>query len=404
MNEMMGMIQEKILQLLCEIKEICDKADINFFLARKTAESALDGENFPERGVCADIWMPKKDFDDFCQIVEGIADREIEGIAMGSPFPAVYYRYVASDTLLYDMDEIGKVLAPGISVRIHILWNAPKSKWKRWIWTFMQWAVESEDLRKAQIVHMKKKKKIILFIMNMIRKCGGKKVFSGLYQKCSEFYGKDVTTHSYYISRFLKAPVVIDKNYFDHYEEIEFEGKIFKVPEECRSILKKTESYYPLEKKENYMIIADSTLPYKEFLKAVSESGLVSKEKLKCRRRYLYHVQTDLKEAERSLQKVWNLLFMTGARYKMWKKYIGRKGELLDLYEREAYEQLDIELKEYLDVLETFANKGYGVCFDDKIWKIALECLCRQGKEEISERLKKYVFPEHMNGILVKRN
>ena len=87
----MDKIQEKLLGLLKQIDETCQKHSITYYLGNETALCAIRWGHFADNCSGASIYMPEDDYDKFEQItMSNPGDHTVESITSNSSFPFTF--------------------------------------------------------------------------------------------------------------------------------------------------------------------------------------------------------------------------------------------------------------------------------------------------------------------------
>lgn len=387
-------IQQKLLELLSEIKEICQNLDCKFSLASTTAEKAIKYGGFIKEEIDAEIWMPERDFLKFRQHIP--KERVLEGIDTNPQFPGTYYLYSSKDTLVCDLNHISCMKEHGIAIMIHVLRERIHSRVLRRINFYAKELIEAPYISNEIISKESAAERLRRCLLIVFQKVTYGKVAAKFYEwtRQTKFWEE---TNNYYVEQFLKRPFSFPKEWFEQPEYTELEGISFPIPQNEEKILSKTKwKIGPIVRQRGHVAVVDTRIGYEVYFKRLEENKLISKSFLRRRKKYLFAVDTRLKPLQQEIQNKWDLLFMTGERYRLWKKYIPVKEEIFQMYDEDQKEDLEEILEEYLTILMQYEKKKYAVCFDPDIWKIALEILKERGLEKNVKHLESYVFPEHL--------
>ena len=94
-------VQKKLFDLLLEIKEMCEKENIDYYLCEYLLLDALQNQKITGTYHDFSIMIKAEDVKKFIRAVNEKENREIECLTNNPKFPGFYMRYVATDTLCH---------------------------------------------------------------------------------------------------------------------------------------------------------------------------------------------------------------------------------------------------------------------------------------------------------------
>ena len=356
--------QGALLELLDEVRDAGKRLKMRCYLMGDMLLYAVrDGVM---HGYMAEVAMTRAGFEKFKRDAEARHgdDREFEEIGGADDTPALYYRYVNKNTLLYPLDYADVWKKFGIGVHIFILTRDDPT------------LTEEKDLRELPKT-----------VTDTLRKNSWRNKEDGLPLL---FSGKGILTRLPEDFEEEPAECVLNGHRYQticHAEEylVSLYGK------KWRTCAVNT----PLE---NYMVFTNPAVPYEEFLKdqRMEELDGAFFEK---RRRFLNGYTGTFQEYDKAEKNMWNYLFAAEARIRCWKKYMPLKKSILEIWNSGRHDYAVLRMKTYLDLLAEYQKKGIALCFDPELWSIYLEWLDENGRGVERVKLEKMVWPEHLEPI-----
>lgn len=399
-------VQLVLLKLLREIDQICEKEQIDYFLADHTAFYAYMKNRFTSKVYEANVLMTQEDALKFCKVVQTLApkNRTLESLKTNKKMPGCYFRYTDENTLLMDLDTTyGYYQSYGIGVNIRILQPMPKSalrkKWQAALsvgWRTMHGGRRTRLMHKLLgwgvgfLMGLFGEKQVAKWLWNLTMK-PAKRINPKRYRICDAIQGMGKWVP---VSIFRKAA----------HEELE--GNYFRICTDPQMYLQRIYgSNWKAPRmgipRESYKVYADSQLPYTYFLQAAKERGMLTDEFIWQRKKFFRLDSQKGAPRKRDVVWTWNVLFRTADRFEMWCEYMPQKQELLELYEQGQYAQLHVRLMPYLNMLKQNCKRGLGLCFDKDIFDMTMELLQYEGEGEYAQKLISLVPPSDYEEIRI---
>lgn len=222
----MRSVKEVILQLLCEIHEICEKHHITYYLSEELAVMASFDRDIPEHYISGAVVMTADDFRKFTEILEREPreNRELESMKNSPLFPGFYANYVDTTTLFFDRKRIYNVRHNGIFVRIKVL--RPKGRYTEFLRAVEQtW----ESISLGSEYPGKRLGPILAKILNLkIKKKGMEETASSLFDFFVKWYSKYDNKSDFLIySRRAKPYYTIKRDTLNQRQILSLSGKDF---------------------------------------------------------------------------------------------------------------------------------------------------------------------------------
>ena len=152
---------------------------------------------------------------------------------------------------------------------------------------------------------------------------------------------------------------------------------------------------------ESYRCVFSPTLPYERYMAYINQDKLIKRTFLKRMHQYVdgYHKFEKLQAAE---IQGWNKsIFFSGERFRLWKKYMPLKAQILSLYEAGYLDEVELLLTDYLTVLNKYLKMNMVMCFDSDILDVVKKLYLTYGKKAIVQKIDRYVLKEDLQPIEV---
>lgn len=398
-------VQEKVLNLLVEIDNICRENNLEYSLTENAAVMALDSGKFKGNDYTAEIMMRAADYKKFAEQALKLDGKELETLENNSKLNGVYARYVDSNTTLWDLEKWNFCKKRGVFVLIRILRPGKKESGKD---SRVDQVVRNnarEGLFNELVYGVGEYKKQTAKLMGARMVYGGASKAKELFKNALKDRGKSENLF-YYAGGARRVFARADVN---AYKDIEFEGKKLRIIDNTDALMKAIKGG-DYDKKaydvNGFPVIADLEMPYAEFAKWVAENGLYgSKEESEQKKFFAFekrnynkrleNTNTDLAYVRRSIM-----------RMQLWERYGGREEEIKALYKTGDYDKLREELDEYIYGIEYFCDHKLGMCADKEIFEIACDVMEHDGKSKIVEKVRKMMpreFTEETVGEFLAR-
>ncbi|MDD6848036.1 MAG: hypothetical protein PUD53_04585, partial [Oscillospiraceae bacterium] len=125
----MTKVQERLLLLMDEIKDICEKENLKYVLANETCATARNFNGFNAEEYAFNILMPLSHIKKLKNYVEkNSKDRVVESYSNNPHLKNFVFRYVDKGTLLIDGNSLEYYKHPGVAVTILPAREYPVSK------------------------------------------------------------------------------------------------------------------------------------------------------------------------------------------------------------------------------------------------------------------------------------
>lgn len=388
----MSDVQKRLFKLLLEVKKICEDNKIDYYLCENLLLDAIQNQEITGTYHDFSIMLKADDVNKFIKACAKNENREVEGLINNKKFPGTYLRYVATDTLYFPIYRYGVYKKSGFAINIKILKNVPKNKIKSKMFTVMEAGIEILN----NTIKLTPKRILCLAVVKFMGIMGGKNRAKFIFNSLNSVDSKHGQKKYMYYKPTLGRRVKYNREIFEKNKTIKLNGKKFNIPADERFItinLGNVNKKVPTPTFGNTYII-DENIPYAEFLKECKDRKF-SKSFYKKRKRLLKK-DLKVKPYRNYVHKCWDLLYRTRDRFELWEKYMPLKAEIMDLYNRSKYDELENILKDYLVMLDLYASKGLGIVFDPIIFEITMELLINKNQKDLARKYIKYAPKEHL--------
>ncbi len=387
--------QSKLLDLLQEIHDTCEKLNTLYVLGHATAEEADIHGLLPQDKCTAVVYMTLKDFVVFKEYVEANMsdDRIIEGLHNNKRFPGFFFKYVDKNTTYYDYNSGNTYIHNGIHVRIEILrkFYSPK-KIKKLVSRERGFAFNSYRYKRK-----------ISFKSNVLKLWTGFKLIFArdimakrLYNDCVKKYmdNKEFVLNYGIFNRKRTKLVKYPSYQLTGRRLVEFEGHSLYVPMDIdmhtNAVLGRTPSTEPFTPANNSTVVISDITPYSEYIIDLKGRHKTARLRKKIRMAdkmhgtVTYHIRKD-----------WKIMQAVNARLDMINIYMPRKEEILSLYSHGDFEGLTTVFEEYdVAVREHLSKAKMTLYFDKDIFDVYLAWLSRNSQGKLARKMNKSIPKE----------
>ena len=380
----MDVVQSKIVSLLQEIHNTCEKLEIEYILGGFTAEEATCFNRFTPGRYTATVYMTLNDLMKFRDFVKENLDetRVVEGLNNNSRMPGFFFRYVDKTTTFYDYKYGNTYRFNGIHVRIEILRRYRKSnKIKRLKNSERGFAFNSYRYRRI----LGFKSLMSKWEMGIRLLFGRKSAAKSLYKRCCKAYmeGEDFATHYMLFNR-KKNKMVKYPSYMLHGRKlVEFEGVKLYVPYSIQQHTALLAEREPVEKLQeginNPSIIVSDVIPYEEYI-----TEKKSRKKVAALRQRIFYSDIAHGYVTYFIKKDWKIMLCVNERLDLIQKYAPIKKEIIDAYAHCKFDRLSELLAEYDEKLKYHLDKtGMTIYFDKEIYDIYVAWMAHKGESTV---------------------
>ncbi|MGN0374471.1 MAG: hypothetical protein ACI4EN_03145 [Butyrivibrio sp.] len=388
----MDPIQNKVIGLLQEIHNICERLNIYYVLGGVTAEEAQVFNTLTPGRYTAEVYMTLKDFVIFRDYVEGSPEsgRIIEGMNNNIRFPGFFFRYTDTNTTYYDYNFGNTYIHNGIHVKITVLrkYYSP-GKAKRLVNAERSFSFNSYKYKRK----LSAKSLFLKWWMGLRLAFGRKRIALGLYGKFMEYYTENrdfvinygifnknktklVKYPSYLITGRKKAMLCNGSFYVPG--DIEVHTKI---------ALGRQPLLAPPGKINNTSVVVSDIIPYASYMGSMKD-----RQKTARHRQQLWITDQLHGGVTYFIRKDWKIMQCVNARLDLMKQYMPLKNQICGMYSRGDFEGLTDILEDYDEQVRFHLGKtGMTIYFDKDIFDIYLMWVTRKYGAKTAGKISKSV-------------
>ena len=389
-------LQGKLLQLLTEIDEICQREEIKYYLCEETAYGAVAKGAFLSACCQANVAMSVKDAQKFMAVVEkeNRSDRIVDSMRTNKTYPDFSIRYCDTATTMIHLPFRPVGPLPCIGVTIHPIRYKGASGTKFFKLTRKAWECSFKATAGRSLAQ-----KAVVIVCRMA--CGilGSRWLFGRW--CAGFAAGKGKTFAVGASKY-----VLPKASLKQAQTAVLEGKEFPVFDDvgeylnkrynCQDFREKTPSYA----KESPELLVSCYIPYEQYLQQAPAMGIDFKQADKNYRKY-EKLRQIVGGENKKISKYYAIVDRTQKRFEMYEKYAPIKKVLVQLYQQERFEELNAVLKPYRSALRSCQKKGLGLCFDKEIFDMTMHLLRLEGRNAYVKKLQALVPKQHWEPMVV---
>ena len=398
-------IQKTLFRLLTEVDAICKKYGITYFLHENTALEAVQHDSMGDERMIAEVLMRVPDLLRFMDAFEQEKPerRSLESWLNEPGYGGFGCRYVDEDTLFLDLPNYFHYRKYGFAVRISVLRDFPASRVRSKLATAKEIGFEmtfTEGTRaegkKYELCErlvrpkLKTRESSLGFTRDMFNS------FCSIYDnpKAEMCFSKSFRTRRSHYKR----------SWFAEPEMTTLEGHSFPVPAKEYFISLYGKGYMsrrlPGRKLTEY-IVADTEIPYREYLDEIKKAGLPIGQYIADREVFIRKQREGQPKVD-TIKHYWDLLFRTGDRFELYEQYAPMKKHLLELRSQGRFDELSAALAPYREKLMKNYRLGLGLCFDPDILRCMLDVLRREGNGALADEIREMIPAEHLEPIVIK--
>ena len=398
-------IQKTLFTLLTEVDAICKKYGITYFLHENTALEAVQHNHMGEERMIAEVLMNVPDMLKFmsCFKKEKPPHRSLESWRNEAGYGDFGCRYVNEDTLFLDLPNYHHYRKYGFAVRINVLRDFPASRVRSKLVTAKEIGFEMTFAEGAR-AESKKYELCERLVRPKLKTPESSLEFTRkMFEEFCTVYNNPGAERCF-SKCFRTARHHFQKSWFESPVMTTLEGHSFPVPAKEYFVSLYGKGYMnhrlPGRKMTEY-IIADTEIPYKDYLKEIAEAGLPLKRYIADRERYIRKQREGQPKVD-IIKHYWDLLFRTGDRFELYEQYAPIKKELLAMQREGRYDELSAALAPYREKLMKNYRLGLGLCFDPDILGCMLDVIRREGNAALADEIREMIPQEHLEPIVIK--
>lgn len=373
-------MKARILTLLDEIKEVCEKEKIPFFLSGELVYRAHKGGELKEKFSDAAVLIFAEDAGRLAKkLLAGKKQRALESLKNNPAFPGFYLRYCdTGTTLINTREERFSYQNNCIGVNVELICGLGGRDFKgrmlnglkrAWVGRFCPDYIK-EKMTEAGT---EQKRFSDSFMRAFLRVFGTKSMMNRLFDAWVRQGSKP--SGRYTVSMANSLQCTFKQDMFQSQTIAQVEGKQYPAPAKVGGYLKNIYAG-SVGRKPQKDILYDTQVPWQQYRQALEQEGMDLKKSQKRRRKYLKWRQTFYTPLLEKRVYYYSLIFCSQDRVRLWREYgSGKKEQILELYRSGRYQEAGELLEDYVELLRYYGEKGIGFCFDAEILETTVKLL-----------------------------
>lgn len=392
--------EEVLSTLLKEIKSVCDKNKIKFFLHGSTASKALMKEKFdlPYAQIC----VASYDFKKLINLLEKSMpeNRAVDYMASNKNVSCFEARYVDTSTTFIPLKQNSNYYFSGLYVEILVIRQMIPNKIKRSYLNTLEHGWEGRFAYFKNINGVKYKLPAVA-VSGMATLAGKEKTSEYIFNQLSDAYGQHYKT-AFYIKPYNKKIVTFNSNPFLSLKAIDFLGEKYPVPVKANEYLKKAYSTkwkkLATEPVDNINRMVSTEIPYKEMLEKLEDKGLkydslakkLNKRDAKFAKIHKYTVKKN---------EIMQIVAFTKDRVLLSEYYQSKMPLIRKQLEEKDYYNLNKSMQKHRRTMVKYLDKGYGFAVNRELFDIQMKIFQMEGKSNIVDTMKRLTPEQYMKDI-----
>jgi phosphorylcholine metabolism protein LicD len=393
-------VKEVLLELLREIRDICNENNITYSLYGNTAAQAIETEDIIE--PFARIMVKNDDFVKLCNIMEKrhIKGRHFDSMHNNPNYMDYTARYSNSETTDITMSMKSNVFKCGVYVEIIPLRMENNSRIKHYFLRFLEHGWEKHFCKLTAITKMRYL--LTVPFINFLKLFGAKKVSRWIFDQMAK-------GHSGEFEETCSIKEFCDTLYDFNFDPLKKTKKVtiledeFDVTTKYNAVLKKMFSRNWKHKCIgcNYgfgnIIMLD--VSYKQFERALKKNNNLWKKYFRKKSRQMF-VKAISSFYDKQKHMVWSIAKRTGTRARLYFYYMPKMGVIRNLVANEDYYRLS-EIMKLNRVATLLAYKdGTGFAVNKELFEIQLKLFRFEGNVELANRIEANTPKYYMKPIV----
>ncbi len=394
-------VKNVILDLLCEIRDICEENNIPYSLYGSTAAKALTIHDLQE--PFAQIMVNNSDFIRLCNIMEKkkLRGRIFDSMHNNPNYMDYSARYSNTETTNVSIQQKGNIFMSGLYVEIIPIRIENNTRTKHFFLRFIEHGWEKHYLKLTSIGSWKYL--LTVPVINFFRLIfGKKKVSKWIFNKMAKGHSGEFTV-ACSVKSFNQTLSELNFEPLKKVNIVRVCGKNFSIAEKSPSILRKVYSrgwrkkaLTTIQNQNNIVLL---NVSYKQFERALIKHSKLWKKYFRKKSRQMF-VKAISSYYDRQKNKVWALAKRTGTRARLYFYYMPKMGLIRNLVKNEDYYRLsNIMLDNRIATLLAY-KQDTGFAVNKELFEIQMMLFRFEGNNELADRLEAITPKYYMEPIV----
>lgn len=394
-------IQQKLLDLLTDLDDVCQREGIEYFLCDETALAAVARGSFFPACCQASVAMTPANARKFIAAVhkDNRPDRITDSMYSNKYYPEFNVRYCDPNTMMMHLPYNANAAMPCIGVNIYMIRRKPKRFGSFFYYSKQFWKV----CTKPVFYFARPLYRFAAAGCHAIKAVLGGKYFGRwLFNRWGDLFSSNKNSKKFAVGG---GKFHYPRELLNQRTTVTLEGRNYQTFGDTNGYL--TEIYgedymtvTPKFAKASATLLISTIVPFDKYLETAAAQGL---DFVKIQQNKLAYdsQQQRVSKYNKKIDKYYAIVDRTDKRYALYEKYMPMKQELLKLHKEEKFEELNELLKPYRSDLWSCYKKKLGLCFDKEIFEITMDLLCREGSEAYAQKLRDMVPPQHWEPMVI---
>lgn len=393
-------VQGVLLQLLEEIRDICNENSISYSLYGNTMAQALEMGELQE--PFARIMVRNDDFVKLCHLMEKrrIKGRHFDSMHNNPNYMDYTARYSNSETTDINMGMKSNIFKCGIYVEIVPIRMENNSRIKHYFLRFLEHGWEKHFCKLTAITKLRYL--LTVPFINILKIFGTKRVSTWIFNQMANGHSGDFN-ETCSIKEFSQTLFDFNFDPLKKTREVTVFGEKFNVTTKYNAVLRKTFARNwqtkCLDFNQGYSNLILLNVSYKQFERALKKNNNLWKKYYRKKSRQMF-VKAISSFYDKQKNMVWKLAKRTGTRARLYFYYMPKMGVIRNLVANEDYYRLS-EIMKLNRIATLLAYKdGTGFAVNKELFDIQMKLFRFEGNVELANRIEGITPKYYMKPIV----
>ena len=397
-------IQDVLLQLLCEIRDICDENNITYSLFDSTAAKALVLGETDE--PFAKIMVRNDDFVKLCNIMEKkrIKHRSFDSMHNNPHYMDYSARYSNTETTNVSLAQRGNAFRCGIYVEIIPLRTEENSMLKHFKLRFFEHGWEKHFCRLTSLESCKYF--LTTPFVNIMKIAGKKRVSRFIFDMIAKGHSGKINSNCS-IKSFNQTLFDFPFDPLEKVKTVELWGEKFSISYKIDQVLRRVYARGWKQKAKNSTSGANNivllNVSCKQFERAMKKHGDIWKKYFRKKSKQMF-IKAISSYYDRQKNSIWALAKRTGARARLYFYYMPKMGLIRNLVENKDYYRLSKIMQNNRIATLLAYKQGSGFAVNKELFDIQMMLFRFEGNEELANRIEANTPKYYMKPITDPQN
>lgn len=370
----MKICKAKTIDLLNEIKDVCEQEHIRYYISGELALSGKERSEIRDEFNNGAVAVFAEDIEKIMGLLNQKENRKIESLADNNKFPGFYVRYMDTSTTLINFTEKAFTYnTNSLGVNIEVICGRAKNGLKGKVLSKLKkmWVKENTPFyiaRHSGKRTFKDKITAVFFAALKHTSIMGKLFWAWIHAGKAETTLCELATNRGEIVKYRT-------DIFDKTAKIELSGAEFNV---VNNLTRYIDNYYDSGNRVKPVMhdIVEFDVPWNQTKKFISKYGINLTEYQNDQQEYLEWRKHEYLPVKRKKEKFNSYMFCAEDRMYFYKEFKGEKKEqILALHRAGELDALREIMSEYIEKINYYATHHVGFCSDVEIFRAAMSVM-----------------------------